>query len=111
MLCFAERHYSALLIWEERMAFPFFAQDKDIISRSNEWNEIAHWERAMMIDLDEPALKEHLRRRTPEGRYEISDIDLVLNIRAQQAEGNTSGVRMLCEVLLERCAPEFQLRT
>ena len=64
-----------------------------------------------MIDLDEPALQERLRRRTPEGRYEISDIDLVLNIRAQQAEGNTGGVRMLCEVLLERCAGEFQRRT
>jgi DNA-directed RNA polymerase specialized sigma24 family protein len=64
-----------------------------------------------MIDLDEPALQERLRRRTPEGRYEISDIDLVLNIRAHQAEGNTGGVRMLCEVLLERCTGEFQRRT
>ena len=64
-----------------------------------------------MIDLDEPALQERLRRRTPEGRYEISDIDLVLNIRAHQAEGNTGGVQMLCEVLLERCAGEFQRRT
>ena len=39
-----------------------------------------------MIDLDKPALKEHLRRRTSEGRYEISDIDLVLNIRARKEE-------------------------
>src|SRR5437667_7686594 len=64
-----------------------------------------------MIDLDEPALQERLRRRTPAGRYEISDIDLVLNIRARQAEGNAGGVRMLCEVLLERSAGEFQRRT
>ena len=64
-----------------------------------------------MIDLQEPTLKERLRRRTPEGRYEISEIDLVLNIRAQRAGGNMAGVRMLCEVLLERCAPEFQRRT
>ncbi len=64
-----------------------------------------------MIDLDEPALQERLRRRTPEGRYEISDIDLVLNIRTHQKKGNTSGARMLCEVLLERSAGEFQRRT
>jgi DNA-directed RNA polymerase specialized sigma24 family protein len=64
-----------------------------------------------MLDLDEPTLNEHLRRRTPEGRYEISEIDLVLNIRAHQVEGNMEGVRMLCTVLLERCAPEFQRRT
>src|SRR5579884_1445524 len=35
----------------------------------------------IMIDLQDPTLKERLRRRTPEGRYEISEIDLVLNIR------------------------------
>ena len=64
-----------------------------------------------MLDLDEPTLNGRLHRRTPEGRYEISEIDLVLNIRAQQAEGNTDGVRMLCTILLERCAPEFQRRT
>src|SRR5438477_6240162 len=64
-----------------------------------------------MLDLNEPTLNERLHRRTPEGRYEISEIDLVLNIRAQQAGGNTDGVRMLCTILLERSAPEFQRRT
>jgi DNA-directed RNA polymerase specialized sigma24 family protein len=64
-----------------------------------------------MIDLDEPTLKEHLRRRKPEGRYEISEIDIVLNIRILQAQGNSDKMRLLCEVLLERCAPEFQRRT
>jgi DNA-directed RNA polymerase specialized sigma24 family protein len=64
-----------------------------------------------MINLQDPALTERLRRRTPEGRYEVSEIDLVLNIRAYHAKGDTAGVRMLCEVLLERCAPEFQRRT
>ena len=64
-----------------------------------------------MLDLDEPTLNERLHRRTPEGRYEISEIDQVLNMRAQQGEGNTDGVRMLCTILLERCAPEFQRRT
>lgn len=63
------------------------------------------------IDLNEPTLRERLHRRAAEGRYEISEIDLVLNIRVQYADGNTDGVRMLSEVLLERCAPVFQRRT
>jgi DNA-directed RNA polymerase specialized sigma24 family protein len=64
-----------------------------------------------MIDLQDPTLKERLRRRTAEGRYEISEIDLVLNIRAFRAKGDTEATRMLCEVLLERSAPEFQRHT
>ena len=64
-----------------------------------------------MIDLQDPTLKERLRRRTPEGRYEISEIDLVLTIRALRASQNREGSRMLSEVLLERSAPEFQRHT
>src|SRR5258708_12365473 len=64
-----------------------------------------------MLDLDEPTLNERLRRRTHDGRYEVSEIDLILNIRARQVEGNTEWVRMPCDVLLERCATEFQKRT
>ena len=64
-----------------------------------------------MIDLDEPELKEHLRRRKPEGRYEVGEIDIVLHIRLFHAQGDTARVRLLCEVLLERCAAEFQRRT
>src|SRR5256884_7647013 len=64
-----------------------------------------------MIDLQDPTLKERLRRRTPEGRYEISEIDLVLAIRAFEANENREGSRMLSEVLLERSAPEFQRHT
>ena len=64
-----------------------------------------------MIDLHDPTLKERLRRRTADGRYEISEIDLVLNIRTLRAKGDTEATRMLCEVLLERSAPEFQRHT
>jgi DNA-directed RNA polymerase specialized sigma24 family protein len=64
-----------------------------------------------MLDLHDPILEERLRRRTPEGRYEISEIDLVVNIRALDTGGDEEGVRLLCQVLLERCAPEFQRRT
>jgi len=64
-----------------------------------------------MIDLSDPTLKERLRRRTAEGRYEISEIELVLNIRALRAQADSQGVRMLSEVLLERSASEFQHHT
>jgi DNA-directed RNA polymerase specialized sigma24 family protein len=64
-----------------------------------------------MINLQDPALKEHLGRKTPEGRYVVSEAELVLNIRAYAAQGDAAAVRTLCEVLLERCAPEFQRRT
>jgi DNA-directed RNA polymerase specialized sigma24 family protein len=61
-----------------------------------------------MIDLTDPTLDERLRRRTTEGRYEISEIALVQTIRALQTAGNSAGVRRLSEVLLYRCAPAFQ---
>src|SRR5947209_16332231 len=64
-----------------------------------------------MIDLQDPTLKERLRTGTPEGRYEISEIDMVLAIRAFEANENREGSRMLSEVLLERSAPEFQRHT
>lgn len=64
-----------------------------------------------MIDPYDPTLQERLRRRTAEGRYEISEIDLVLAIRALEAKGDKEGSRTLCEVLLERSAPEFQRHT
>ncbi|HLX40754.1 MAG TPA: sigma factor-like helix-turn-helix DNA-binding protein [Ktedonobacteraceae bacterium] len=63
------------------------------------------------LDLNEPMLQERLRRRTAEGRFEIGEIDLVLNIRVQYAADNIDGMRMLSEALLERCAPVFQRRT
>jgi DNA-directed RNA polymerase specialized sigma24 family protein len=64
-----------------------------------------------MIDVQDPALQERLRSRTAEGRYEVSEIDLVLNIRTRKAEGNRDAVRVLSEVLLERCMPLFQRHT
>lgn len=64
-----------------------------------------------MIDLTDPTLDERLQRRTAEGRYEISESELVTNIRALKAEHNQAGVQRLCEVLLNRCAPLFQRHT
>ncbi len=64
-----------------------------------------------MIDLSDPTLDERLRRRTAEGRYEITESELVISIRALKTAGNEVGVRRLCEVLLARCAPLFQRHT
>ena len=64
-----------------------------------------------MIDLSDPTLDERLHRRTVEGRYEISESELVVTIRTSHAQGNMAGVRRLCEVLLSRCAPVFQRYT
>lgn len=64
-----------------------------------------------MIDLRDPMLKERLSRRTPEGRYEISEIELVVTIRTLHEGGKRDDARMLSGVLLERCAPEFQRHT
>jgi RNA polymerase sigma factor (sigma-70 family) len=61
-----------------------------------------------MIDPRDPTLKVRLSRRTPEGRYEIGEIELVLSIRALHQKGDMEHAQMLCEVLLGRCAPEFQ---
>lgn len=61
-----------------------------------------------MIDLSDPTLHERLHRRTAEGRYQISESELVLNIRAQHSARNPAGVRYLCEILVSRCAPMFQ---
>lgn len=61
-----------------------------------------------MIDPQDPTLKVRLSRRTPEGRFEISEIELVLTIRALYRQGDLENTQMLCEVLLGRCGPEFQ---
>ncbi|MBV8694743.1 MAG: sigma-70 family RNA polymerase sigma factor [Ktedonobacteraceae bacterium] len=64
-----------------------------------------------MIDLNDPTLAERLQRRTAEGRYEISETELVLTIRTLKASHEMSGVQYLAEVLLQRCAPVFQRHT
>lgn len=61
-----------------------------------------------MIDLSDPTLAERLSRRTPDGRYEIGEIELVLTVRELHAHGNAEGVQLLASVLLQRCAPVFQ---
>lgn len=64
-----------------------------------------------MIDLSDPTLDERLQRRTADGRYELGESELIINIRALRAAGNLAGARRLCEVLVLRCAPVFQRHT
>jgi DNA-directed RNA polymerase specialized sigma24 family protein len=61
-----------------------------------------------MLDPHDPMLKVRLSRRTPEGRYEISEIELVRTIRVLHQQGEMEHTHMLCEVLLGRCGAEFQ---
>lgn len=61
-----------------------------------------------MIDLTDPTLERRLQQRTAEGRFEISEIELVLSMRQLQAQKKMEGVQYLAEVLLRRCAPIFQ---
>jgi DNA-directed RNA polymerase specialized sigma24 family protein len=61
-----------------------------------------------MIDLTDPTLDRRLQKRTADGRFEISEIALVLNIRELQAQDNMAGVQRLAAVLVQRCAPIFQ---
>jgi RNA polymerase sigma factor (sigma-70 family) len=61
-----------------------------------------------MIDSQDPTLATRLRRRTPEGRYEIGEIEVVRAIRGFREQGDARMTQMLCEILLERCVPLFQ---
>ena len=91
-----------------------FALDKGIVySRGyqKETAELSNYFRGNdMIDLSDSTLDERLQRRTADGRYELGECELVVNIRALRATENMAGVRRLCEVLLQRCAPVFQRR-
>jgi DNA-directed RNA polymerase specialized sigma24 family protein len=61
-----------------------------------------------MIDPRDPTLTAQLGRRTPEGRYEITEIEVVKAIRVFHEQGDMETTQMLSEVLVERCGPEFQ---
>ncbi|HLY29736.1 MAG TPA: sigma factor-like helix-turn-helix DNA-binding protein, partial [Ktedonobacterales bacterium] len=52
-----------------------------------------------------------LTRRTATGGYAVSDADLVRVIRAWNARNERVVVQRLCELLIDRCMPEFQRRS
>jgi DNA-directed RNA polymerase specialized sigma24 family protein len=59
----------------------------------------------------DPRTRAELQRRTPGGGYAIGEADLVRAIRAWGLRGVREHVRALCELLIERCMPEFQRRS
>ncbi len=62
------------------------------------------------VDPKQPEVRERLWKRTTSGRYEIPEAHLILGIRAYLARGDQDRVRLLSEVLLDRCQGEFQRR-
>jgi len=63
------------------------------------------------VDPQLPEARERLWKRNSNGRYEIPEAHLVLGIRAFVARGDQNRVRLLSEVLLDRCQGDFQRRS
>ena len=63
------------------------------------------------INPSEPQTRARLLRRLPGGAYEIGEADLVLAIRAWKQRNAPQQMRALCELLVDRCMPEFQRRS
>src|SRR5271165_6449390 len=61
-----------------------------------------------MFDPRDPTLKARLSLRTPEGRFEITEIEIVRTIRMHHEQGDMEATQMFCEILVGRCGPEFQ---
>ncbi len=59
----------------------------------------------------DPRTDAQLKKRSASGGYEVGEADLVRNIRHLQDGGELDSARRLCEVLVDRCMPEFQRRT
>jgi DNA-directed RNA polymerase specialized sigma24 family protein len=58
-----------------------------------------------------PEVRLRLSQRTATGGYVVPDAELVRGIRSADARGDVDVARMLCEVLVSRCQPEFQRRS
>ncbi len=64
-----------------------------------------------LLDPRDARVRATLLRRVPGGAYDIGEADLVRAIRAWDQRGEVQVVRDLCELLVERCMPEFQRRS
>lgn len=62
------------------------------------------------LDPRDPQTRTRLEQRTPGGGYAIGDADVVRAIRGADGRGDLEAVRLLCEMLVQRCMPEFQRR-
>ena len=63
------------------------------------------------LDPRDARTQARLRQRTAVGGYEVPETELVYAIRAWDEHGDMQAVRALCEVLVDRCMPEFQRRS
>ncbi len=63
------------------------------------------------LDPRDPRTRAELLHRTAGGGYAIGEAELVRAIRAWGQRGAREQVRALCELLIERCMPEFQRRS
>lgn len=61
-------------------------------------------------DPRDPRTLARLRKRTPSGGYEISDIEVVRAMRAWDARGVRAVAMTLGGLLVDRCEPEFRRR-
>lgn len=61
-------------------------------------------------DPRDPRMLERLRKRTPSGGYEISDIEMVRAMRAWDARGARPVAMTLGGLLVDRCESEFRRR-
>ena len=69
-------------------------------------------DRVPLLDPGDPETLTLLRKRTPSGGYAVPEAMLVRIIRAWGAvEGKQPVIQKLCELLIERCMPEFQRRS
>jgi RNA polymerase sigma factor (sigma-70 family) len=59
----------------------------------------------------DPRTRATLLQRTPGGGYVIRESTIVSSIRAWGRRGAREHVRTLCELLIDRCMPEFQRRS
>ncbi|HEX6819033.1 MAG TPA: sigma-70 region 4 domain-containing protein [Ktedonobacterales bacterium] len=66
---------------------------------------------AGLLDPRDGQTRARLMRRVPGGAYDIPETEVVRAIRAWDAVGEVQVVRDLCELLVERCMPEFQRRS
>lgn len=66
---------------------------------------------AELLDPRDPRTRARLLRRTPGGGYDVSEAELVRGIRGWRQRGESAQVRTLCELLIDRCMPEFQRRS
>ena len=64
-----------------------------------------------LIDPYDPHIQAQIAHRYPSGSYEITEIALVLAIRAWERHGDLPRARALSETLVDRCMPEFQRRS